>query len=139
MSSSSLKKVEGDDGGNAIVRVKPVGAGGGGVEKSGMGMKNNEAALRYQVTDGNIGDGGGGHIDIVAGNVSGKTFNYLNHVIPPETDNEKLYNFFLPRRIDAFMDGYNVNLMAYGQTWTSFIVMAELVKIIDFIKNGRNR
>ena len=38
--------------------------------------------------------------------------------MPPETDNEKLYNFFLPRRIEAFMTGYNVNLLAYGQTGT---------------------
>jgi hypothetical protein len=101
---------EGDDGGLAIVRIKPIGAGGGGVESSGIGMKDGEAALRYT--------GGGGKIDIVAGKVSGKSFNYMNHVIPPETNNEELYNFFLPRRIKAFLDGYNVNVMAYGQTGT---------------------
>ena len=102
---------------SSIIRVKPVGAGGGGVENSGIGLKNNEAALRYQAGEG-VSDGGGGRIDIVAGNVNGKSFNYMDHVIPPETDNEKLYNFFLPQRVDAFMNGYNVNLMAYGQTGT---------------------
>ena len=116
--SNNSSIVEGDDdGGNAIVRVKPLGAGGGGVERSGIGMVDGQAGLRYHSAE-KFGDGGGGRIDLVAGNFSGKTFNYMNHVIPPETDNEKLYNFFLPRRIDAFMDGYNVNLMAYGQTGT---------------------
>ena len=62
-------------------------------ENSGIGLKNNEAALRYQAGEG-VSDGGGGRIDIVAGNVNGKSFNYMDHVIPPETDNEKLYNFF---------------------------------------------
>ena len=80
-------------------------------------MQDGQAALRYQSAVQN-GDGGGGRIDIVAGKINGKSFDYMNHVIPPETDNEALYNFFLPRRIDAFLDGYNVNVMAYGQTGT---------------------
>ena len=115
--SKRKQLTEDDDGGLAIVRVKPIGAGGGGVEKSGFGMQDGQAALRYQSAVQN-GDGGGGRIDIVAGKINGKSFDYMNHVIPPETDNEALYNFFLPRRIDAFLDGYNVNVMAYGQTGT---------------------
>ena len=56
----STKQVsEDDDGGMAIVRVKPIGAGGGGVEKSGVGMKDGQAALRYQNAD-KVGAGGGG-------------------------------------------------------------------------------
>lgn len=107
-----------DDGGLAIVRVKPIGAGGGGVEKSGIGYKDGEAGLRYESGE-LAGAGGGGRIDIVAGNkCNGKTFNYMRHVIPPSTDNEALYNFFLPRRINAFLEGYNVNVIAYGQTGT---------------------
>ena len=97
----STKQVsEDDDGGMAIVRVKPIGAGGGGVEKSGVGMKDGQAALRYQNAD-KVGAGGGGRIDIVAGiKCNGKSFSYMNHVIPPETDNEALFNFFLPRRMN---------------------------------------
>ena len=115
MKRSSVE--EDDDGGNTIIRVKPIGAGGGGVESSAQGMKDNEAGLRCQTGEG-VGDGGGGQIDIVRGRIDGKSFNYMDHVVPPETDNEKLYNFFLPRRIEAFMTGYNVNLLAYGQTGT---------------------
>ena len=81
-------------------------------------MKDGQAALRYQNAD-KVGAGGGGRIDIVAGiKCNGKSFSYMKHVIPPETDNEALFNFFLPRRINAFMEGFNVNVMAYGQTGT---------------------
>ena len=115
---SNKQLTEDDDGGMAIVRVKPLGAGGGGVEISGKGMKDGQAALRYQ-SAAEVGSGGGGRIDIVSGSkCTGKSFSYMNHVIPPETDNEALYNFFLPRRIEAFMSGYNVNVLAYGQTGT---------------------
>ena len=58
MKRSSVE--EDDDGGNTIIRVKPIGAGGGGVESSAQGMKDNEAGLRYQTGEG-VGDGGGGH------------------------------------------------------------------------------
>ena len=108
-SSTSTPPSTEEDGGLAIVRVKPIGAGGGGVERSGVGMKDGEAALRWSES---------GRVDIVAGKVNGKSFDYMTHVIPPETDNEALHNFFMPRRIDAFLDGYNVNVMAYGQTGT---------------------
>ena len=108
MKSSSTPTSTEEDG-LVIVRVKPIGAGGGGVERSGIGMKDGEAALRWSES---------GRVDIVAGKVNGKSFDYMTHVIPPETDNEALHNFFMPRRIDAFLDGYNVNVMAYGQTGT---------------------
>ena len=109
--SNNSSIVEGDDdGGNAIVRVKPLGAGGGGVERSGIGMVDGQAGLRYHSAE-KFGDGGGGRIDLVAGNFSGKTFNYMNHVIPPETDNEKLYNFFTSA-YRCFIRLYT-NLMAY--------------------------
>lgn len=34
----------------------------------------------------------------------------------PATANEALFEEFMPHRIEAFLDGYNVNVMAYGQT-----------------------
>ena len=81
------------------------------------GMKDNEAGLRY-LTGERVGPGGGGRIDIVGGNFGGKSFDYMDNVVPPETDNEQLYSVFLPSRVEAFMGGYNVNLLAYGQTGT---------------------
>ena len=80
-------------------------------------MKDNEAGLRY-LTGERVGPGGGGRIDIVGGNFGGKSFDYMDNVVPPETDNEQLYSVFLPSRVEAFMGGYNVNLLAYGQTGT---------------------
>ena len=74
--SKRKQLTEDDDGGLAIVRVKPIGAGGGGVEKSGFGMQDGQAALRYQSAVQN-GDGGGGRIDIVAGKINGKSFDYI--------------------------------------------------------------
>lgn len=106
-------------GGNTIIRVKPVGAGGGGVESSAKDMKDNEAGLRYLPTGESVGPGGGGRIDIVEGNFMGKSFDYMDSVVPPEIDNEQLYSTFLPSRVEAFMSGYNVNLLAYGQTGTA--------------------
>eukprot|EP00944_MAST-04C_sp_MAST-4C-sp1_P012881 g12881.t1 len=105
-------------GGNTIIRVKPVGAGGGGVESSAKDMTDNEAGLRYLPTGESVGPGGGGRIDIVEGNFMGKSFDYMDSVVPPEIDNEQLYSAFLPSRVEAFMSGYNVNLLAYGQTGT---------------------
>ena len=107
-----------DDGGLAIVRVKPIGAGGGGVEKSGIGYKDGEAGLRYESGE-LAGAGGGGRIDIVAGNkCNGKTFNYMRHVIPPQLIMKHFTTFFFPGALTHFLEGYNVNVIAYGQTGT---------------------
>ena len=98
-----------DDGGLAIVRVKPMGAGGGGVEASGAGLADGEGALRY---DDSV-DG----VNVLLAS-SKKNFNYPAHVIPPSIDNEALYGQFLPHRIEGFLSGINVNVMCYGQTGT---------------------
>ena len=97
-----------DDGGLAIVRIKPLGAGGGGVEKSSTGYLDGEAAIRYDSCEG-----------ITVKHASGeKLYTYPKHIIPPSVNNEALYDQFLPQRIDAFFNGINVNIMAYGQTGT---------------------
>lgn len=97
------------DGGLAIVRVKPLGAGGGGVEKSSTGLVDGGGAVLY-------GEG----ISGVGVSMSGgaKKYTYPKHVIPPSLDNAGLYEQFLPQRLDAFFEGVNVNVMAYGQTGT---------------------
>ena len=97
----------GDDGGLAIVRVKPMGAGGGGIESSGSDLKDGDGALKFDRES----------IDVHTAH-SVKNYAYPRHVVSPETDNEGLYEQFLPSRIDAFFEGVNVNVMCYGQTGT---------------------
>ena len=100
------------DGGLAIVRVKPLGAGGGGVESSaaGTGMRDGvDGAVFYSP--------GSTTVDVRTPH-SIKTFSYPRHVVPPTTDNARLFEEFLPHRIDAFFEGVNVNVLCYGQTGT---------------------
>ena len=115
-----MEILDDDDGGLAIVRVKPIGAGGGGVEASGVGLADGKAALRYATAEKAGGADGGGFIRIVPGpKCTGKEFRYMRHVVPPSTDNATLYEVFMPRRVAAFLTGgLNVNVMAYGQTGT---------------------
>ena len=91
---------EADDGGLAIVRVKPMGAGGGGVEASGAGLADGEGALRFANAADAGSAGGGGQIRIVGGVGKGrctdKSYSYMRHVIPPDTDNAALYAAFTP-------------------------------------------
>ena len=47
-----------------------------------------------------------------------KTFSYPKTVVTPEVDNATLYDQVMPQRVEAFLAGVNVNLMAYGQTGT---------------------
>lgn len=89
----------GDDGGMGVVRVKPLGAGGGGGEASASGSES----ASVTVTKDSI-------------SVGGSTWRYPSHIIGPGTDNEALYDAFMPRRVAAFLGGTNVNIMAYGQT-----------------------
>lgn len=94
-----------DDGGLAVVRIKPLGAGGGGGEASAV---DGTAAAAAFVDDG-----------VCVGGICGsrrRFFSYPRHVIAPEQDQEQLYSMFMPQRIDAFLGGINVNIMAYGQT-----------------------
>ena len=90
-----------NDGGLGVVRIKPLGAGGGGGERSaasgaptGVSFSTDQAELT----------------------VDGRKFSYPSHVIAPDMDQQGLYDAFMPLRMQAFMDGMNVNVMAYGQT-----------------------
>ena len=90
-----------NDGGLGVVRIKPLGAGGGGGERSaasgaptGVSFSTDQA----EVT------------------VDGRRFHYPSHVIAPDMDQQALYDAFMPVRMQAFIDGMNVNVMAYGQT-----------------------
>mmetsp|Transcript_30270 Transcript_30270/g.70694 ORF Transcript_30270/g.70694 Transcript_30270/m.70694 type:complete len:440 (+) Transcript_30270:372-1691(+) len=91
-----------DDGGLGVVRIKPLGAGGGGVEKSAgfvdAGQGVSFSSERAEIT------------------VDGRSFAYPSHVISPQMRQQELFDAFMPPRIRAFMDGTNVNVMAYGQT-----------------------
>ena len=89
-----------DDGGQAVVRVKPLGAGGGGVERSGHSGVTNVA------------------VDCSRGviSVAGRKFTYPAHVLGDEHDNEAVFREFMPPRIAGFLAGHDVNVMAFGQT-----------------------
>ena len=92
-----------DDGGLGVVRIKPLGVGasdkGAGTSYSAL----NATPVTFSAETNDI-------------TVGGRQFTYPSHVIAPSTDNEGLYNAFMPPRVQAFLDGVNVNVMAYGQT-----------------------
>ena len=79
--------------GLGVVRVKPLGVGGGGVEKSsGAGT-----AVSVSLTDNSI-------------DVKGKLFSYPSHVVGPDSSQEELYQGYMPRRIQGFLEGLNCNV-----------------------------
>ena len=39
-----------------------------------------------------------------------------SHVITPDMSQQALFDAYMPQRIRGFIAGYNVNIMAYGQT-----------------------
>ena len=94
-----------DDGGLGVVRIKPLGSGGGGGEASAVVATRDGAPLppSVQYTARSV-------------TIDGRVFKYPRHVISPEMDQRALYDEFMPRRVAAFLDGVNVNVMAYGQT-----------------------
>ena len=87
-----------DDKGVGVVRVKPLGAGGGGGEKS---SKTGVSVIEY--TNSNV-------------TVDKKCYSYPKMVVPPDMSQESLFNEFMPDCIDGLFDGYNANIIAYGQT-----------------------
>ena len=105
MASAAITPAEADDGGLAVVRVKPLGAGGGGGERSAKAAA--EAApsggVEYSTDPPSL-------------TVGGRTFSYPSHVIAPEMGQQELYASFMPARVNLFMNGTDVNVMAYGQT-----------------------
>ena len=90
-----------DDGGLGVVRIKPMGAGGGGGERSAAGVTVGGVSFTTKPAE---------------VTVDGRTFSYPSHVIGPQMDQMALYDAFMPRRVEAFFNGVNVNVMAYGQT-----------------------
>ena len=90
-----------DDGGLGVVRIKPLGAGGGGGERSAQYGKSTAVTFSTQPAE---------------LTVDGRRFDYPSHVIAPEMDNRALFEHFMPPRVQAFLSGVNVNVMAYGQT-----------------------
>ena len=105
MAATSGTQLSKDDG-LTVVRIKPMGAGSGGVERSGFGLKDGAGALRFSNSPPSVA---------VEGR---KKWDYPRTVVTPETDNAALYDTLMPERNKAFLDGVNVNLMAYGQTGT---------------------
>jgi hypothetical protein len=93
----------GDNRGLGVVRIKPLGAGGGGAEKSAVDVKVGEADSVIDVSASGIA-------------VDGKSFSYPSHVITPDMGQQALFDEFMPERIEGFLEGCNVNIMAYGQT-----------------------
>jgi len=107
MSSEEIKSEDGrrvaarsfDDGGLGVVRIKPLGVG-----LSDQGAE--QAASRvveFSTQSAEL-------------TVDGRKFTYPSHVIAPTMDNQALYDAFMPSRVEAFLQGINVNIMAYGQT-----------------------
>ena len=87
-----------DNKGLGVIRIKPLGAGGGGGEAS---SQTAHSTVTY--TDSTV-------------SINGKQFNYPKMVVTPDTNQETLFNEFMPNCVDGFMDGFNVNIIAYGQT-----------------------
>lgn len=93
-----------NDGGLAVVRLKPLGAGGGGGESSaGTTDDDDSRSLSYNLSPNRI-------------SIGGRCWKYPRHIVPPGSTQEQTYNEFLPVRIQSFLDGFNVNILAYGQT-----------------------
>ncbi len=93
-----------EDGGLAVVRIKPLGAGGGGGESSAT-----------------LGSGAsvwsdGSSVVVEGGTRQAKRYSYPEHIITPEHEQGDLYDMFMPQRVDAFLNGMNVNIICYGQT-----------------------
>jgi len=87
-----------DNKGLGVIRIKPLGAGGGGGENS---AKTGVSAIQY--TSSSV-------------SVKGKCFSYPKMIVSPSMNQDALFKEFMPNCIDGFFDGYNVNLIAYGQT-----------------------
>ena len=91
--------------GFAVVRVKPLGAGAGGGEVSALGRYASPA-----VTVGEKGVRVATHMGRV------RDFLYPHHIVSPSDGQAQVYAKFMQPRINAFLDGINVNVMCYGQT-----------------------
>jgi len=96
-----MHSAAGDDGGLGVVRIKPLGVG-----TSDAGAEvgtSTDGGVSYKTDPAEI-------------SVKDRRFTYPSHIIGPDMDNQALYDAFMPARVDAFLQGVNVNIMAYGQT-----------------------
>ena len=93
-----MSEIMEDNKGLGVIRIKPLGAGGGGCETS---SKTGVSSIKY--TDTSV-------------SIDGKSFTYPKMVVDPNMDQESLFHEFMPTCIDGFLSGYNVNIIAYGQT-----------------------
>ena len=91
------------------MRIKPLGAGGGGGEASAAALDGAPPPPSVHYTALPLPP---------SVTIDGRVFSYPRHVIGPEMDQRALYDEFMPQRVAAFLDGVNVNVMAYGQTGT---------------------
>lgn len=98
-----MSKDGNDNLGMGVVRIKPLGAGGGGGEKSAFA-----SSVTFFDT---VADRGKPSISIL-----NKQYCFPKMIVPPEMGQERLFNEFMPSRIEGFFDGFNVNVLAYGQT-----------------------
>ncbi|KAK3234898.1 hypothetical protein CYMTET_54874 [Cymbomonas tetramitiformis] len=87
-----------DDGGLGVVRIKPLGVG---MSDQGALQASKDVEFCSQSSR------------LV---VDGRQFTYPSHVIAPTMNNQEMYDAFMPNRVEAFLQGINVNIMAYGQT-----------------------
>eukprot|EP01047_Picozoa_sp_COSAG01_P062544 COSAG01_NODE_7970_length_2970_cov_1.643330_3_plen_256_part_00 len=101
-----------DAGGLGVVRIKPMGAGGGGGERSAS------ASSASPISFVSSAESASSACSVTLPDIAGRpqTFSYPRHVMGPATANEALFEEFMPHRIEAFLGGYNANVMAYGQT-----------------------
>jgi len=103
-----------NDGAQAVVRVKPLGAGGGGGESSSL---SGVSHVRYTAgVKGDSSSGNGTSKGAASLSVGGTKYAYPAHVLGAEHDNASVFDAFMPVRLAGFLAGYNVNVMAYGQT-----------------------
>ena len=91
--------VKNDNKGMGVVRIKPLGAGGGGVESSSY---SGQSSVRYNTENASL-------------SILDKSYDFPKMVVPPTMSQEALFNEFMPSRIEGFLSGYNVNILAYGK------------------------
>ena len=98
-----------DDGGMSVVRLKPLGAGGGGGESSASSAKGEPSIHMDEVSH---------SLDVLLPSGRHQHFDYMapGSVLSDSHDQQRVWDAFMPQRVEAFLEGVNVNIMAYGQT-----------------------
>ena len=98
------------------MRIKPLGAGGGGGERSGAaGVTALHATDKGVLVTGDPGSSRG-VVSSSARRGGGRLYSYPRHVCAARHDNAAIYGMFMPQRVELFLKGCSVNILAYGQT-----------------------